>query len=223
MTTAYRRLAPAEAGTYTPSIEAADEADETPDGRPPDTTPNPVIVPVGGGCRSSLDGPSSCNWTVPDTNVPLPGDNFGGAPVFNVKFPKFPFDCHFPNFDNMNPCGPGGGPGASNTPNPGGRDRGGKRGSGHGGVKTGGPSYGNPRKVTFEERTCFGEDTPGISCFTVITMLLMDCGISVLDIVFQVTSEWDKPFPANKCFRRGAKDMGRRRVDSTLRDAQDHR
>ena len=95
------------------------------------------------------------------------------------------------------------GPPGMNGPLPGGRDRGGKRGNKHGGVKTGGKSYGNPRKVTFSERTCPGKDTPGMTCFTVITMLLMDCGISPIDIVFQVTSEWDKPFPTEQVLPEG--------------------
>lgn len=201
----FKRLAPAESGTYDPSLTGA-AADTPRDGRPPDTTPNPPIVPVGGGCRSSLDGPSSCNWTLPPgPDIPMPNDNFGGMPVFNTKFPNFPpIGCQIPDFGNMNPCGPGGGPGGHNTPLPGGRDRRGKRGE-HPHVKTGGPTYGNPRRYTFSERTCPGQDMPGTTCFTVIVLLLMDCGISPLDIIFQVTAEWDKPFPENKCFRKGAR------------------
>ena len=203
-TTAYRRVLPLAEGDYVPEIEAAETG--TSDGRPPDTEPNPPIVPVGGGCRSSIDGPSSCNWNLPDGDIPLPGDNFPDYPVVDVKFPKFPpIGCHFPDFGNMDPCGPGAGPPGHNGPLPGGRDRRGKRGKDHGSVKTGGKSYGNPRKVTFSERTCPGEDLPGISSMTVITMLLMDCGISPIDIIFQVGPEWDKPFPENKCFRKGSR------------------
>ena len=198
----YDRLADS---TYEAEITAASASGST-DGRPPDTEPNPPIVPVGGGCRSSIDGPSSCNWNLPDTGeIPLPGDNFPDMPVVDVKFPKFPpIGCQFPDFGNMDPCGPGSGPPGMNGPLPGGRDRRGKRG-GNGGVKTGGKSYGNPRKVTFGERTCPGKDLPGVTCFTVITMLLMDCGISPIDIIFQVGAEWDKPFPTNKCFRKGSR------------------
>jgi hypothetical protein len=216
------------------------------DGEPPLTTPNPPLTPVGGGCRSSLTGPASCNWTVPvpaeqpevpdpedpdfpelpaNPNFPMPKDNFGGMPVIRTDLPNFPrLPCTIPDFGNMDPCGKGQGkrggrgPGSGSGrgggagpgtlgPLPGGRDRMGKRGSGGtvGGVKTGGKTYGAPRAYTFAETTCPGQETPGIGCMAVITNLLMDAGIEALDIIWQVGPEWDKVFPADKCFAKGSR------------------
>ena len=110
MHASYGRLLQSQAEDFDPELSAV-AVDDTPDGRPPNTEPNPPIVPVGGGCRSSLDGPSSCNWNIPDDgDIPLPGDNFPDYPVVDVKFPKFPpIGCHFPDFGNMDPCGPNSG------------------------------------------------------------------------------------------------------------------
>jgi hypothetical protein len=199
------------------STDGGTEPDPTgpTDGEPPSTTPNPApapdvpLTPIGGGCRATLDGPASCNWTVPTPDIgdfPMPGDLLEDMPVFDVTFPDFPpFDCTLPDFGNMDPCGPGSaGPGMGG-PLPGGRDRTGKAGSGNAGVKTGGKTQGPKRKKTFGKKMCPGKTMPWISCFTVITQLLMDVGIQAVDIIFQVGAEWDKPFPRNKCFARGSR------------------
>jgi hypothetical protein len=149
-------------------------------------------------------------------NFPMPGDNFPDVPVIRTDLPNIPsLPCVVPDFGNMDPCGNGkngkgrgGGAGSGfNGPLPGGRDRMGNRGSAGtvAGVKTAGPTYGAPRKYVFAETTCPGQETPGIGCMAVITQLLMDAGISPVDIIFQIGPEWDKPFPPDKCFAQGSR------------------
>lgn len=182
------------------------------DGEPPETTPSPPPVnPVGGGCRSSIDGPSSCNFTVPpvDDEFPLPGDTVGDMPVYDTNLPDFPsLNCVVPDFGNMDTCGGGsggigggGGPGMNGTL-PGGRDRTGRTGNRHGGIKTGGPTYGPPRTRTFDEKKCYPE---GFSIMGMITDLLLLAGVQAIDIVFQIGPEWDKTLNRDKCFRKGGR------------------
>lgn len=233
-TNTYRKPLPRVVGTYNPIIEAAEESFPTEDGNPPPTVTNPPITPLGGGCRSYLEGPSSCNWNVPvpaspqpempdleTPHFPMPNDLFPDAPVIDTNLPLLPsLPCTVPDFGNFDPCGKGtkrpdgsfaGGRGGGGGPGymgsvPGGRDWQGNRGSAGtvAGVKTGGQTY-VARSYLFTEETCPGIVTPGIGSMAVIVQLLMDCGIAPIDIIFQIGPEWDKPFPADKCFTRGSR------------------
>jgi hypothetical protein len=216
MSTSLDRVAPT---TQANDPEIVDAEAPDLDGEPPETTPSPPPVnPVGGGCKASIDGPSSCNWTVPPSidptpEFPLPGDMVGEMPVFDTKFPEFPpMDCLMPDFGNMDACGDGG-PGGSgyggggggpgfNGPLPGGRDRTGRAGNRHAGLKTGGPTYGPPRTRTFDKKKCYPE---GTSIMGMITDLLLLAGVQAIDIVFQIDNTWDKTLNRDKCFRKGSR------------------
>lgn len=201
------------------SAPMPDRNPPVPDGQPPTVTPMPR--PITSSCKSTMDGPASCNFVVdplPGSNFPKPGDvvavpdfatpdfatpDFAPMPVIDVNFPEMPpIGCNLPDFTNMSDCPPVPGTGG---PLPGGRDRRGKRGI-NPNIKTGGKTHGKRRKVfpgpkhSGPHKRCF---PAGSSCMGAITELLIGVGISPLDIVFQIGPEWDKQLRREKCFKRG--------------------
>jgi hypothetical protein len=226
-------------GTYVPSATEVVSA-ETQDGEPPEVIPNPPLVtpiapPVSGGCKATIDGPSSCNFNVPidpefsDPELPefpMPGDfvepdfpvplPMPEMPVMETEFPMMPpIDCLMPDFGNLSDCPPG--PGSGNLP--GGRDASGARGDGIMGITTGGPTSDIRDEMFLDEypidpltgeppidpdtgepivppQRCWPESS---SVMTAITVILLDLGISPLNIIFEVGVEWDKMF-GPKCF-----------------------
>lgn len=213
------------------------------EGQPPDTTPNPprppvdgpmvpVPPPAGGGCRASMDGPSSCNYNVPidpdfeEPDFPLPGDfpvfpeefpEFPEPemPTFDVEFPQFPNFCGPPDFGQLGACKPA--PGTNHMP--GGRDRKGRRGTTVGWIKVGGPTYGKDDQTFNQDfppdpdtgelpedpdtgepvvppQRCWPADS---SIMTAITTILLDLGVSPLQIVWEIGPEYDKSFGPH-CF-----------------------
>lgn len=221
-------------------LENGGGGDEGPpvDGEPPDTIPNeplsppgpgvvPVPPPVGGGCKASMDGPSSCNFDVPIIGpIPMPDDEIEfpefedpelpdftppDFPIDEIEIPEFSIDCFLPDFGNLSECKPKAGTGGGL---PGGRDNKGRRGSGHGGIKLGGPTY-KKRRQTFNQWFPHDPDTgepvedpdtgepvippqrswpAGSSVMTAIMVILLDLGISPLKIIFEIGPEWDKTF-----------------------------
>ena len=211
------------------------------DGEPPDTVPNtprppadgrmiPIPSPVSGGCRSTMDGPASCNWNVPlpepnfeepelNPDFPLPGDypvfpdefpETPEMPIFDANYPQFPNFCAPPDFGQMTDCQPQ--PGTNFMP--GGRDRFGSQGTDLASYKTGSELYGayddtfnqeypiDPITGEYPEDPDTGEPVvPPQRCWpanssimTAITTILLDLGVSPLNIVWEIGPEWDKMF-----------------------------
>jgi hypothetical protein len=128
-----------------------------------------------------------------------------------TEFPMMPpIDCLMPDFGNLSDCPPG--PGSGNLP--GGRDASGARGDGVMGITTGGPTS-DIRDITFNEdfpEDPLTEEPPidpdtgepivppqrswpaGSSVMAAITVILLDLGVSPINIVFEVGVEWDKTF-----------------------------